>query len=50
MSGLPEYQVIHRRVTELAEFTQSEFKSSLTLRKLRKLRSSAVNDFVFGLK
>ena len=47
MSGLPEYQVIHRRVTELAEFTQSEFKSSLTL---RKLRSSAVNDFVFGLK
>ena len=40
---------IHRRVWELAEFTQSKAKSILTLRQLRQLRSSAVNEFNTGL-
>ena len=50
MNGRQKYQIIHRRGTEVAEFAQSKSTFEFTLRELCQLRSSAVNDFAFGLK
>jgi hypothetical protein len=45
-----EYEVIHRRGAELMELTQSKKNIGLTLRELRKLRSSAVNELPSPLR
>ena len=50
MSGLPEYQVIHRRgkeFAEFAEFAKSKRNLDFSLHKLRQLCHSAVNEFIF---